>query len=189
MEHLTLSDALVTQYQPLINKITYQYSLKTRLPFDELKSAAYEGFCEACKCFDPARARGEFYKFAAQRIKFSILRDVGALACPMVIPSYGASKMRKSGEYPCKTEINERVCSEPNPEENIDDKFGNVMKILDTALSERDRDFVCSFYGVGGRKKEKIKDISSRWGVSPGLVSQRVKASEQKIRKMYEACY
>ena len=67
---------LIKKYEPLTVKITRQFVQKTKLPWDVIKSMAYEGLVLAFKNYDPARSELTFLQFAGYSIRNTILTAI-----------------------------------------------------------------------------------------------------------------
>ena len=199
----SLNNALVKEYMPLVNRLVSQYAKTTKYSREYILSAAMEGLCNAVHDYNPKIGKQTFAQFAAWRIRFAILAEIDCAAGPVSLSSYYTRKMRRDNTYPksldiepIKNDDHKKLSSDyhvtqeykynlySDPEEiPIDEKFTRVIKYIKEHATPRDYDFLCSFYGLGDHKKEKLKDIAARYGVTPGLISQRVKALEVLTKK------
>ena len=64
MTEFIVSNELVEQYEPLVNKITKQFVDKVKVSWDDVKSMAYEGLAIAFNTYDSERSKMTFVQFA-----------------------------------------------------------------------------------------------------------------------------
>ena len=90
-------NALVQQYEPLINKITKQYSDKVKASWEDLKSMAYEGFAIAINTYDSARSSMTFAQFAGFAIRNNILTSLNNELRTVKLSAYAQKKAVEKG--------------------------------------------------------------------------------------------
>ena len=85
-------NTLVQQYEPLINKITKQYSDKVKASWEDLKSMAYEGFAIAINTYDETRSSMTFAQFAGFAIRNNILTSLNNELRTVKLSAYAQKK-------------------------------------------------------------------------------------------------
>ena len=66
-------NALAVQYEPLVNKITSQFIKTVNIPWEDVKSMAWEGLAIAFETYDDDRSSMSFTQFAGFSIRNNIL--------------------------------------------------------------------------------------------------------------------
>lgn len=194
---------LVNQYEPLINKLTKQFSSQVKIDWDSIKSMAYEGFVLAMKNYDNERSKLSFKQFAGWSIRNNILSSLDKELRTVSMSAYAQKKAQENGEAtfnsvslsvisgdsPAVGDDDNRSCKEFKYGVYEKDKFsdGDVYEYLYSRLedrfNERDCEMFYRVFGLKGFDDEKGKDIAKRFGVSEGLVSQKIKKMIIYIRK------
>jgi len=193
---------LVKQYEPLINKLTKQFVSQVHIDWDSVKSMAYEGFILAMANYDDERSKLSFKQFAGWSIRNNILSSLDKELRTVSMSAYAQKKANENGEATFNsvslsvisgdTGINgdddAKGCKEFKYGVYEKDKFsdGDVYEYLYSRLednfSERDCEMFYRVFGLKGYDDEKGKDVAKRFGVSEGLVSQKVKKMVLFIR-------
>jgi len=195
--------SMVHQYEPLINKLTKQFTAKGMMDWQSIKSMAYEGFLLALRNYDDERSKLSFKQFAGWSIRNNILSSIDKELRPVTLSAYAQKKAAEKGE----TTFNSVSLSVVSGEDSINsvddnvfsreykygvyekDKFsdGDVYEYLYTRVEEkfpkRDCDMFYRSFGLKNRNEEKGKDIAKFYHVSEGLVSQKIKKIITFIRK------
>lgn len=193
---------LVKQYEPLINKLTKQFVSQVHIDWDSVKSMAYEGFILAMANYDDERSKLSFKQFAGWSIRNNILSSLDKELRTVSMSAYAQKKANENGEATFNsvslsiisgdTGINgdddTKGCKEFKYGVYEKDKFsdGDVYEYLYSRLedkfSKRDCEMFYRVFGLKGYDDEKGKDVAKRFGVSEGLVSQKVKKMVLFIR-------
>lgn len=204
----------VRNFEPLINKITKQFFDKlnpgnksgTRnmgCTWDDLKSMAYEGFALAINKYDPKRSNMSFTQFAAFAIRNNILTSLDNEIRVVKLSAYAQKKVSERGESlfntisidrPVRDDDNEltprEIVTNMYEEENFSN--GDIFKYLYTRLenefTERDYTIFYKVFGLKGYDETSGRVIAKEYGVSEGLVSQRLKKVVTYIRHDKDLC-
>ena len=193
---------LVKQYEPLINKLTKQFTSQVKIDWESVKSMAYEGFMLAMLNYDDERSKLSFKQFAGWSIRNNILSSLDKELRTVSMSAYAQKKAAESGEATFNSvslsvisgegsvngDDDSRSCKEFKYGVYERDKFsdGDVYEYLYSRLEEhfpeRDCEMFYRVFGLKGFDDEKGKDVAKRFGVSEGLVSQKVKKMILYIR-------
>lgn len=190
-------DAMVKQFQPLIYKITHQFSSRVKMDFDSIKSMAYEGFAIALNNYDPNASSMSFMQYAAFSIRNYILIGLDNEARTVKMSFYAQQKAIKNGD-PLFNTVSCDVHESDDDERGVNlmnlnmyesakfadgDVFGYIYNLVDTHFSKRDGDIFYMTYGLRGFDETKGIDIAKFFHVTTGLVSQINKKIVTAIRK------
>lgn len=193
---------LVTQYQPLINKLVNQFFSKVSCSWDDLQSYAYEGFALAICKYDVERSTMDFTQYAAYSIRNNILNSLNnelrtvkldAHAQKIILEQGGSlfntisidHKSNDDDEIKCKKIVLDAV---------VDEKFsnGDIFEYLYSRLEDefpyRECEMFYRTFGLKGFDQLKNKEIAPLYQVSEGLVSQKMKKIVTWIKKDTELC-
>ena len=189
-------EALVKQYEPLMNKLTKQFVSQVKIDWDSVKSMAYEGFVLAMHNYDNERSKLSFKQFAGWSIRNNILSSLDKELRTVSMSAYAQKKAQENGEATFNSVSLSVISGEASMINGDDDgkgckeykygvyekdKFsdGDVYEYLYSRLedrfSERDCEMFYRIFGLKGFTDEKGKDVASEFGVSEGLVSQKIK--------------
>jgi RNA polymerase sigma factor (sigma-70 family) len=191
---------LVQQYEPLINKITKQYSDKVKASWEDLKSMAYEGFAIAINTYDSTRSSMTFAQFAGFAIRNNILTSLNNELRTVKLSAYAQKKAIEKGNAVFNSvsiEANWDSDSErtgvPKQKDMLnirqEEKFsdGDVFETLYSKLEEnlpmRDCEIFYRTFGLKDFEEEKGKDIAVYFGISRALVSIKLRSVIQFIQK------
>lgn len=186
---------LVRQYEPLMNKLTKQFVSQVKIDWDSVKSMAYEGFVLAMLNYDDERSKLTFKQFAGWSIRNNILSSLDKELRTVSMSAYAQKKAQEHGEATFNSVSLSVICGEDSMNGDDDgrtckeykygvyerDKFsdGDVYEYLYSRLedkfSERDCEMFYRIFGLKGFNDEKGKDVAKLFGVSEGLVSQKIK--------------
>jgi RNA polymerase sigma factor (sigma-70 family) len=187
---------LVKQYEPLMNKLTKQFVSQVKIDWDSVKSMAYEGFVLAMMNYDDERSKLSFKQFAGWSIRNNILSSLDKELRTVSMSAYAQKKAQEAGEATFNSVSLSVISGEASVTGGDDDgkgcreykygvyekdKFsdGDVYEYLYTRLedkfSERDCEMFYRIFGLKGFADEKGKDVAKAFGVSEGLVSQKIK--------------
>ena len=187
---------LVKQYEPLMNKLTKQFVSQVKIDWDSVKSMAYEGFVLAMMNYDDERSKLSFKQFAGWSIRNNILSSLDKELRTVSMSAYAQKKAQEAGEATFNSVSLSVISGEASVTGGDDDgkgcreykygvyekdKFrdGDVYEYLYTRLedkfSERDCEMFYRIFGLKGFADEKGKDVARAFGVSEGLVSQKIK--------------
>ena len=192
-------NTLVQQYEPLINKITKQYSDKVKASWEDLKSMAYEGFAIAINTYDSERSSMTFAQFAGFAIRNNILTSLNNELRTVKLSAYAQKKAAENGEA-----VFNSVSIEANwnsddhtggpkkhdmlnlrQEAKFDD--GDIFETLYSKLEEnlpmRDCEIFYRTFGLKDYEEEKGKDLAVYFGISRALVSIKLRSVIQFIQK------
>ena len=195
-------DKLVKQYEPLINKISYQFFEKVQCDWEDLKSYAYEGFALAIQKYDDTRSTMNFTQYAAFAIRNNILTSLD-----------NELRTVKLSEYARRTNTENGVCSfnmisldrsSHDDEENksrkivlstsVKDGFSNgdvfeyLYSRIEDEFSYRDCEMFYRTFGLKNFEVTKNKDIAKLYNISEGSSCQKVMKIIKWIRKDTELC-
>lgn len=195
---------LVEQYTPLINKLTKQFfdSNHRLCNWNDIYSMAMEGFALAISNYDETRSTMTFTQYAAYSIRNNILTclneetrtvKLSAYAQKVVVANGGTTFNTLSIDRPVPTDEDRK------PREIVmgmyeDEKFSNgdvfeyLYSRLEDQFNRRDRDMFYKIFGLHGYDETHNKDIAKEYGVSEGLVSQRVKKVINWIKQDKDLC-
>ena len=198
-------NTLVRKYEPLVNKITKQYSDKVKIGWDDLKSMAYEGLAIAMETYDPTRSNMTFTQFAGFAIRNNILTSLNNELRTVKLSAYAQKKAIENGEAVFNSvsldlTINDSSAKNSGNSHNgpkrsdwtslmQEDKFsdGDIFETLYSKLEDnfpmRDCEIFYRTFGLKDFEEEKGKDIAAYFGISKSLVSIKLKIVIQFIRK------
>ena len=193
-------NALVQQYEPLINKITKQYSDKVKASWEDLKSMAYEGFAIAINTYDSTRSKMTFAQFAGFAIRNNILTSLNNELRTVKLSAYAQKKAIEKGDAVFNSvSIEENLDSDsertggPKQKDMVnlrqEAKFddGDIFETLYSKLEEnlplRDCEIFYRTFGLKDFEEEKGKDIAVYFGISRALVSIKLKSVITFIQK------
>lgn len=196
---------LVKQYEPLINKITKQYSSKVKASWEDIKSMAYEGFAIAINTYDSERSSMTFAQFAGFAIRNNILTSINNELRTVKLSAYAQKKAIENGNAVFNSvsldmNINENTSNSGGPKRNDwinirqDEKFsdGDTFETLYSKLEDnfpmRDCEIFYRTFGLKDFDEEKGKDIADYFGISRSLVSIKLKMVIQFIQKDEDLC-
>lgn len=203
----TLSERnkLVKQYEPLVNKITSQFHSRGLMAWDDIKSMAYEGFVIAINTYDSKKSKMTFTQFAAFAIRNNILTSIDNELRTVKMSAYAQKKANESGEAVFNSvsmsaltgsyadgltgKDNERMSKEYRYGlyEGARWETGNAYEYLyyrlENSFNERDCQIFYMSFGLKDYEDMKGKEIAKYFGISEGLVSQKVKKMINFIKK------
>ena len=194
-------NALVKQYEPLINKLTKQFASQIKLDWESIKSMAYEGFCLAMINYDNERSKLTFKQFAGWSIRNNILGSLDKELRTVSMSAYAQKKAQEKGEATFNSVSlsvisgddtisgdDNKSCKEYKYGVYEKDKFSDgdvydyLYQRLEEKFSDRDCEMFYRIFGLNGFNDEKGKDVAKLFGVSEGLVSQKIKKMVLYIR-------
>lgn len=200
-------NTLVKNYEPLINKITKQYSDKVKIRWEDIKSMAYEGLAIAMETYDPNRSTMTFTQFAGFAIRNNILTSLNNELRTVKLSAYAQKKAIERGDAVFNSVSIEGDWERGNDNgrtgvpktkdwENLrsEDKFsdGDIFETLYSKLEDnfpkRDCEIFYRTFGLKDYEEEKGKDIAEYFGISRSLVSIKLKLVIQFIQKDTELC-
>lgn len=195
---------LVEQYTPLINKLTKQFfdSNQGMCSWSDLYSMALEGFALAISKYDNERSTMTFTQYAAYAIRNNILTCLNEETRTVKLSAYAQKVVIANGGTLFNTvSIDQPITNDEDakPRDMVmgmyeEEKFsnGDVFKYLYSRLedqfNQRDRDMFYKIFGLHGFDETPNKDIAKEYGVSEGLVSQRVKKVINWIKQDRDLC-
>lgn len=200
----TQKNELVEQYTPLINKLTKQFfdSNQGLCSWSDIYSMALEGFALAISKYDESRSSMTFTQYAAYAIRNNILTCLNEETRTVKLSAYAQKVVIANGGTLFNTvSIDQPITNDEDtkPRDMVmgmyeEEKFSNggVFKYLYSRLedqfNQRDRDMFYKIFGLHGFDETPNKDIAKEYGVSEGLVSQRVKKVINWIRQDRDLC-
>lgn len=193
---------LAIQYEPLVNKLVNQWYKKGVTSWDQLKSMAYEGLALAINTYDDKRSKMNFMQFAAFAIRNNILTSLDNELRTVKLSNYAQKKVTERGEVLFNTvsiDMRIRQDDDRTPRElrlnmytnakfSDGDIFSYIYTRLEAKFSERDCEIFYKVFGLKGYDEIKGKDVAKEYGISEGLVSQKIKKITSWIRKDDEIC-
>ena len=195
---------LVEQYTPLINKLTKQFfdSNQGLCSWSDIYSMALEGFALAINKYDSERSTMTFTQYAAYAIRNNILTCLNEETRTVKLSAYAQKVVIANGGTLFNTvSIDQPITNDEDtkPRDMVmgmyeEEKFsnGDVFKYLYSRLedqfNQRDRDMFYKIFGLHGFEETPNKDIAKEYGVSEGLVSQRVKKVINWIKQDRDLC-
>lgn len=193
---------LAKQYEPLVNKLVKQFSTKVAMSWMEIKSMAYEGLALAIQQYDEERSSMTFTQYAAFAIRNNILTCLDNESRTVKMSNYAQKKAVEAGEALFTTVSIDRNIRQDDEKKPLEVKLGmyanetfsdgDVFEYLYSRLGEnfpeRERMMFYKTFGLNGEDDMKGKDIAKEFGVSEGLVSQKVKKIILWIRKDQDLC-
>lgn len=197
-------NALVAQYEPLVNKLTKQFVDKVKVPWDDVKSMAYEGLAIAINNYDPNRSKMSFMQYAGFAIRNNILTSLNNELRTVKLSAYAQKKALEHGEAIFNSvsfdanrgdDTNRGAAMNGAPKLRDWDKMstsdkwsdGDIFETLYTRLEEtfptRDCEIFYMTFGLKNYDETKGKDIAKYFGISCSLVSVKVKGIISFIQK------
>ena len=201
----------VKKFEPLVNKLTKQYSSKVCMSFNDIKAMAYEGLAIAMNTYDEKRSSMTFTQFAGFAIRNNILSSLDKELRIVTLSAYAQKKVEQMGEslfntvsidagkdndfnngtdYSNKCSTNELGWENLSIEAKFSD--GNIFETIYSKLEEnfnsRDCEIFYRTFGLKNFEEEKGKDIAEYFGISRSLVSIRLNCIIDFIRKDTELC-
>lgn len=196
-------DAIVKKYLPLVEKIVKQYSEKSNLSKEDLRSAALLGLVNAMDNYknpEEMAAAGKegnqsFTQYAAYRIKQQILTDMTNYGTNVKISNHFRKKISSTGDVIDKEFSIDSIRGKDEDGEPIsidrflglseeDDQFSmrekqefyeKIFKRIESKFSSRDCNMFYRVWGINGYDREKVKDIAKELGISEPAVTQACK--------------
>ena len=201
----TEQNALVTKYEPLVNKLTKQFVDKINVPWDDVKSMAYEGLAIALNSYDPNRSKMTFLQYAGFAIRNNILTGLNNELRTVKLSAYAQKKAVERGDAVFNS-VSIDYSNNDNPSDSgygfagapkrnewnklsTSDKWsdGDVFETLYSKLednfSTRDCEIFYMTFGLKNYDETKGKDIADYFGISRSLVSVKVKGIIGFIQK------
>lgn len=193
---------LAKQYEPLVNKLTKQYTSRIQVEWNVVKSMAQEGLVIAMNSYDETKSKMTFTQFAAFAIRNNILSKLDEELRTVKLSSYAQKKVKEAGEslfntvsidqpIPADADIKPReivMGMYENAKFDDGDVYDYLYSRIDEKFIERDCKIFYKTFGLKGEEEMKGKDIAAEMGISEGLVSQKVKKIVTWIRKDNELC-
>ena len=203
MKQIELTNELVKQYEPLINKIVGQFYHKTLGTYGDIKSAAYLGFVQAVHKYDEDRSNMTFLSFAAFEMRNTIMTCLTNESRIVKLPFEEQVRLKSEGKSTYNGVSIDRSTREEDEDKTPREvvmgvyeaaKFddGDVFEYLYTSLesrfSERDCKMFYMTYGLKGYEETPNKEIAKLLCLSEGRISQRKNNIIDYIRKNNELC-
>ena len=186
---------LVQQYEPLINKITKQYSDKVKASWEDIKSMAYEGFALAIRTYDSNKSSMTFTQYAGFAIRNNILTGLNNELRTVKLSAYAQKKAVENGEAVFNSvsldgdwqtgDDNRNVGIKWNKEFDKlsqEEKFsdGDIFETLYSKLEDnfpmRDCEIFYMNFGLKNYEETKGKDIADYFDISRSLVSIKLRS-------------
>lgn len=201
---------LAIQYKPLVNKLVNQWYKKGLTTWDQLESMAYEGLALAINTYDDEKSKMNFMQYAAFAIRNNILTSLDNELRTVKMSNYMQKKATEKGDTLFNTVSMDGMITENDkdwrnrgdyalghkasiaistrPKFADGDVFEYVCDRLESQFPDRDCKMFYKAFGLKGYDDMKGKDIAQEYGVSEGLVSQKIKKITSWIRKDTEMC-
>lgn len=199
----SIRESIPHQYEPLVNKVVNQFFSRGLTAWDQLKSMAYEGLAIAMNTFDDQRSTMNFMQFAAFAIRNNILTSLDNELRTVKLSNYAQKKVAERGESLFNTvsiDVSVRADEDKRTPQEIrlnmftdakfsdGDVFNYMYNRLESMFPERDCKIFYKIFGLSGYDEMKGKDVAKEFGISEGLVSQKIKKITSWIRKDNELC-
>lgn len=195
-------NALVVQFDKLINKITAQEYRKVDYPWDEIYSMALEGFVNAMNEYDPERSTMTFAQYAGFAMLNNIHNRMTEECRTVRFTSYAVEQARKNGttqftSVRIDTSVSDNDDMKPRETrlgmvENEHFSNGDVYEYLYTRIDERfneaDRFCFYAYYGLHGYDEMQVAELAAHYGVTSGRISQRIKKVINYIKHDNDLC-
>ena len=199
------ANQFVAQYEPLVNKLTKQYSAKVKLPWEDIKSMAYEGLAIAMSTYDESKSSMSFTQFAGFAIRNNILTGLNNELRTVKLSAYAQKKAAERGDalfnsvsFNGEREKDEEFTGKPSVKDwaNLrqEEKFsdGDIFETLYSKLEDnfpmRDCEIFYRTFGLKDFDEEKGKDIADYFSISRSLVSIKLKTIIGYIQRDTEIC-
>jgi RNA polymerase sigma factor (sigma-70 family) len=201
----TERNTLIKSHEPLVNKLTKQFVDKVNVPWDDVKSMAYEGLAIALNSYDPDRSKMSFLQYAGFAIRNNILTGLNNELRTVKLSAYAQKKAVERGDAvfnsvsidytnnDSPTDSGYGFTGAPKRNEwsklSTSDKWsdGDVFETLYSKLEEnfssRDCEIFYMTFGLKGHDEIKGKDIAEYFGISRSLVSVKIKGIIGFIQK------
>lgn len=194
---------LANQYRPLVAKLTKQFFDRGLTDWQAIESMAWEGLALAMNNYDKTRSKMDFTQYAAFAIRNNILTSLDNELRTVKMSNYMQKKAAERGDALYTNVSLDSNSNDINGESHCKEfKFnayskptfgdGNVFEYIYSRLEDKfpERDCMIFYksFGLKGYDDMKGKDIAKEYGVSEGLVSQKIKKMTTWIRKDTELC-
>lgn len=192
------------KYNNLVVKITKQFFNKGFQNWDQIESMAWEGLALAIDKYDDERSNMNFTQYAAFAIRNNILNCLTEESRTVKMSHYMQQKAKEKGDALFTTVSLDRKIDTQNEDDKRIKEFkfnaytkasfadGDTFEYLYSRLNEkfpkRECEMFYKAFGLNGYDDTKGKDIAKEYGVSEGLVSQKIKKMTSWIRKDNEMC-
>lgn len=197
-------NAMVKQYEPLVNKMVNQFVSKVAVSWADVKSMAYEGLAIAINTYDSERSTMNFTQFAAFAIRNNILTSLDNELRTVKMSAYNQKKAAEAGETSFSTvRIDYSVgCSDDDnrrPQEiklgmfeeetfSDGDIFEYLYSRLEDKFNARDCEIFYRIYGLKGYDDMTCVEIAKLFNLSIASVSVINKKIINYIKKDTELC-
>lgn len=200
----------VKQFEPLVFKITKQFTSRVKIEWERVLSMAWEGFSLALVKYDPSRSSMSFVQYAGFSIRNNILSSLdnelrtvklSAYAQARVSEKYGSKGLfntvsidapARRGDSDSDQEsrpVHRNLLDRPVQEKFSDgDTFEYIYQRLEERFRPRDCDMFYKAFGLKDFDEKRGKEIAQEYGVSEGLVSQKVNKIIRYMRQDSDIC-
>lgn len=194
---------LAIQYKPLVIKLTNQFHSKGVNQWDQIESAAWEGLALAMVNYDEKRSKMNFTQYAAFSIRNNILTSLDNEVRTVKMSNYMQKKAMEKGD----ALFNTISLDTPTGDDDLDkpvrefkfnaytrptfgdgDVYEYIYRKVEEKFPERDCKIFYKAFGLKGYNDMKGKDIAKEYGISEGLVSQKLKRITSWMRKDEDIC-
>jgi RNA polymerase sigma factor (sigma-70 family) len=194
---------LAIQYKPLVVKMTKQFFDRGLTDWDAIESMAWEGLALAMNNYDETRSKMNFTQYAAFAIRNNILTSLDNELRTVKMSNYMQKKAASRGDAlytnvsldarrddddrgGCGKEFKFDAYTKPTFSDG--DVYEYIYDRIESKFSERDCTMFYKAFGLKGYSDKKGKDIAQEYGVSEGLVSQKIKKITSWMRKDTDMC-
>lgn len=193
---------LAIQYEPLVNKITKQFVDKVKISWNDIKCMAWEGLAIAIQNYDDTRSSMSFTQFAGFAIRNNILTSLDKELRTVKLSNYAQKKAIAAGEpifnsISIDSPVSDGTDLKPreivmnmyqNEKFSDGDLFEYLYSRIEDEFYEKDCQMFYMHFGLKEYDEMKGKDIAKYFGVSEGLVSQKIKKIITFIKKDNDLC-
>lgn len=185
------TDKLIIENQPLIYKVIKDMNCvyKTDDEFQELYDAGLEGLIKGAKIYDESKGKPSTWLYPCIQNKIMYCFTIRSAKKRKNESGRDISIYEKAYNDDDSLEIID-IIEDPNIniEQDLEKKL-EIEKLLyavDKIKNEKDKIFLCEFYGIKGYERLQIKELQKKYGVSRNMVNFRIKRARETLRKFLE---
>lgn len=185
-------DNLIIENQRLIYKAIKDMHCvyKTEDEFQELYDAGLEGLIKGAKLYDESKGKPSTWLYPC--IQNKIMQCFTIRSAKKRKNEFGrdVSLYEKAYNDEDSLEIIDTIeDSNINIEKDLEKKLEieKLMYAVDNLKNEKDKLFLCEFYGLKGYERLSLQELQKKYGVSHSLVSFRLKRARETLRNFLES--
>lgn len=180
------------KYMPVVYKIVNQMTGKSRLSRSDLLSAALDIFANKMQKWDVDGDKNNkvvsFKTYITYILRFNLANEMGRTGHTLsgtnssawknhgaaALDAFSLDGLGRNADGELRQDHLAALGTEDEMDPDEKSTWEDLYKELNKKFSQRDCDIFYSFFGLNGHKQEKNKDISGRYGVSRGAISQTI---------------